>query len=157
MFRTEQRSSVKSTAEPTEGHCISLTAVSLQKQQPRLSHAKPNKRQTERFLYVAFEVEKLAVICLNTVCDAWYFPSKMYPSECWKKFSWQVDSLPFLGCLAHTDHSASWELTWGQPYYSLTRTQAHTTNSHLLNWGHRKQITTSKWSNCRWTALKVPC
>lgn len=65
-FRTEQRSCVEATAEPTEDQCISHTAFSLHKHWRTFSHAKSNNQQTARFFYAALKSK----ICLNTVRDA---------------------------------------------------------------------------------------
>lgn len=105
------------------------------------THTQPRKVQqtTNSVILVrSFEVEKLAAICLNTVSDAWYFLSKIDSNESregGKSLSSNgqliIPGLPSL-------NRPLWlrELTWGQPYYSLTCT--HTTNIHFIQRGSRR-------------------
>lgn len=129
-----------------EDHCSTNRGSVYFSQQFRCTEAPTQPRKAQQttntvILVCGFEVKKLSAIGLNTVSDAWYFLSK-------NLYSWELEqmssssgwlTIPGMPRL----NRALWlrRLTWSQPYYSLTRTQVHTTKNHLPNWGPKRQIT----------------
>lgn len=92
------------------------------------------KRQTAWFLYAALKSKNWPQSGLTQLAMPDIFFQKFIPMSAGKKKSPSSDGqrvIPELPAL----NRPLWELTWGQSYYSLTRTQVHTTNSHLLNRG----------------------
>lgn len=91
MFKTEQRSCVKSTVEPTEDQCISLPSLSLHKQLYILSNPKPNKWSTAWFLYMALKSENWpqSVLILLVMPDS--SSKNWFQWEQWKKYPRQKE------------------------------------------------------------------
>lgn len=92
-------------------------------------------RHKQRHSCCIFEVQKLAVICLNALTDAWCF-------------LWKTDSNKFRTRIRTDGADGSsflTELTRGQPYHRLTRTPQ---TGLLVTSTDRKQKVASKRSNC---------
>lgn len=104
MFKTEQRTSAKFTAEQREDQCVSFTSLSLNKQHHILSyHARSNKQRD--FCTPLWSCKKLAAILLNAVSDAWCLPLRTNSSESkLKNKRSRSDSSLFFSGPAWTNH-----------------------------------------------------